>query len=188
MKYQERACVCVRAWTSGETSVYYRSENSMRPNKLRIHLEVPHPSHMHVFFLVELYHLCNKVIIIELFFFSIFEKSTDWWRDVVIHVTNSASIKLNLSKVIALFFWKKWQMSQKVVWKRFFICTSEIPESNVNLMVMCMLCKYTCLTHFIQIIINMTVLLVVRCLRSVPDVQQKLVEIKTWVSTPPWPS
>ena len=33
----------------------------MRPNKLRRHLETLHPSDMHVFFLVELYHLCNKV-------------------------------------------------------------------------------------------------------------------------------
>ena len=48
---------------------------TLRPNKLRRHLETLHPSHMHVFFLVELYHLCNKVIIIEIIiFFSIFEK------------------------------------------------------------------------------------------------------------------
>ena len=44
------------------------SENSLRPNKLRRHLETLHPSHIHVFFLVELYHLCKKVIIIELIF------------------------------------------------------------------------------------------------------------------------
>ena len=48
--------------------MYFMSENSMRPNKLRIHLETLQPSHMHVFFLVELHHLCKKVIIIELIF------------------------------------------------------------------------------------------------------------------------
>ena len=35
---------------------------TLRPNKLRRHLETLHPIHMHVFFLVELHHLCTKVI------------------------------------------------------------------------------------------------------------------------------
>ena len=45
--------------------MYFMSGNS-ETQQIRIHLETLHPSHMHVFFLVELYHLCNKVIIIEL--------------------------------------------------------------------------------------------------------------------------
>ena len=66
----------------------------MRPNKLRRHLETLHPSHMHGFFLLELYHLCKKV------------KKYRLMEDVVINVTKSSSIKLNVSKVIALFFLK----------------------------------------------------------------------------------
>ena len=58
----------------------------------------------------------------------------------MINVTKSNSIKLNLSKVIALFFEKSDKCHKKLFEKSFFICTSEIPESNVNLMVMCMLC------------------------------------------------
>ena len=49
-----------------ERSVCILCLETLRSNKLRIHLETLHASHMHVFFLVELYHVCNKVIIIEL--------------------------------------------------------------------------------------------------------------------------
>ena len=47
--------------------MYFMSENSetQQISQQRIHLETLHRSHMHVFFLVELYHLCKKVIIIE---------------------------------------------------------------------------------------------------------------------------
>ena len=114
MKYQERANVCVCAvWEHGSTQGGGHEERpvcilclkTLRHNKLRRHLETLHPNHMHVFFLVELYHLCNKVIIIE-FIFSLFLKKYRLMEECSDKCHQSATIKLNLSKVIALFFEK----------------------------------------------------------------------------------
>ena len=45
--------------------------------------------------------------------------------------------------------------NNKKLFEKVFICTSEIPESNVNLMVMCMLCKYTLnLAHVVIILLG----------------------------------